>query len=126
MEFKVRNMLIMDGDLKKEFKIGEDTFIIIPQVPNARRTIEEQIARWLNGVPVSAYSQNGLSELRVNATVDVCTVSGPDWWKGSMECVDNETVIQLYQAIQEWDTEFQEALKKNRFVKGSPGPKVPS
>lgn len=119
-EFKIRNMLIIDDDLKKSVKIGTDTFIIKAILPKTRKNIARAMAIQFNGYPANAYSVDDRDRIERDATIDHSIDEGPDWWVDTGECPQDSLLDELYNSIIKWDRDFQEKLKKNKFKKRGP------
>lgn len=116
-EFKIRNMIVLEEDLKKSIKISNDTFVIKAILPKTRKNIARSMAVQFNGYPANSYSVDDRDRIERDSTIDQSVDEGPDWWIDTNECLQDSLLDELYAAIIKWDREVQEKLKKNRFKK---------
>ena len=116
-EYAVRNMLFLDEERQKIEKIGQDSFKIKALFPPDKKEIARKIAMEFNGLQSAAYSIDDRYIIERGAVIDQAVVEGPEWWKNSDNCPDEEFLDKLYARVLEWSQEFQEKLKKNRLTK---------
>lgn len=115
-EIKIRNMLILDADREKSIKIKNDAFKIKAIFPKERNEIARRMAIEQNGMASNTFQMDDLYAFRRGSTVDTCVIDSPDWWENANDCIDEEVLDELYKAINKFSDEFQEKLKKNKFV----------
>lgn len=116
-EIKIRNMLILDEDRKKEISIDGEIFTINALFNHDHKEIARRIAVDQNGLPVNSFSMNDRERFDRDATVDTAVIDKPKWFTNATRCIDESVLDRLFTAINDWTAEFQEKLKKNQFTK---------
>lgn len=116
-EYRVRDLLILEDDRKKQVKIGKDIFVILAVFPKEQKDISRRLALEYDGLPVNSFSIDDRYSFTRDVTLDVLIHDSPDWWTKSEDCPDIELKDYLYEQIISWSNEFQEKLKKNKFSK---------
>ncbi len=123
-EYVIRDMVVLDSDLQTTKKYNGENYTIKYPLPQERKDIARRIAAEFNGVAMEAFTYTDRNMIIRDAEIDV-VVEGPDHWKGSDECLDEDLKNWLYKQSQEWQQAFQEKLKKNKFAKRSKKGQVP-
>jgi len=125
-EYQVKDMTILEDDLKtqKKYKSTGEAFVIKYPFPQDRKTIARRIAAEFNGLPMDSFSYADRTVIMRDAEIDAL-VEGPESWKGADNCLDEDLKNWLYEECKNWQTEFQEKLKKNKFAKRSKKTEVP-
>jgi hypothetical protein len=126
MEYRFRDLRLIEKDREKTIKYENDIFVIKALFPKDYREISRRIALEQTGLPINAFSVDDRYKFQRDITVDYALVSYPDWWNGSANCPFEEILDFLYKEIQDWTNEFQESLKKNRLNKRSVQPPISS
>lgn len=116
-EFKIRDMVVIDEDRQKTVTINNEKFVINAPTPKERKQIARHIVIQQNGMPVNSFNSFDLDMFTRDAWLTVLLVSYPKWWTNPDDCIDEGLKDQLYKELLEWDSEFQEKLKKNQFAK---------
>lgn len=114
MEYRLKDIRYIEQDRQKTIMLEGETFIIKALFPKDQREIARRVAIEQNGLPVSAFSVDDRYRFIRDITVDYAIVKAPDWWRSVQDCIDDALIDTLYKEIQDWTTEFQELLKKNR------------
>lgn len=121
---KIRNMLLLEDDLKKEVTINGDTFTVKAITGSDQKQISRNVAIETGGVPANSLSMDARMMFERDAALDHALVDYPDWWENADKCPDEDLKNRLYEEINSWSLEFQERLKKNRFARRGPETQV--
>lgn len=118
MEIKFKDLRLLEDDRRKTIKVQGETFVIKALFPRDYREISRKVAIEQNGLAVNTFSMDDRYRFQRDITVDHAVVQSPDWWTTSGACPEESILDELYGEIQEWTSEFQEMLKKNRPNRG--------
>lgn len=124
-EYVVKNMVLMEDDLKteKKYKTTGEIWIFKYPLPEQQRRIARRIAGEFGGLPMDSFTMADrniiIRDVEINELIE-----GPDHWQGSDDCLDEDLKNWLFEQSQKWQTDFQEKLKKNKFAKRSAKGKV--
>jgi hypothetical protein len=116
-EIKVRNMVITIADRQKIIKIGDDNFTFQIPLPVERVQLSTQIANYIGGKDLKSLQAYEYQFAKMIVTLNFVIVKAPDWWEGSEKCIDDNLLGELYKEFNDFEEEFQESLKKNKFSK---------
>ncbi len=117
-EFTVKNMVLIEDDLRTEKKYDGEVWIIKYPEPQDRKSIARRISAEFDGLPIDSFTMSDRSIIIRDAEIDYL-VKGPDHWQGSDGCLDEELKNWLFEECRKWQKTFQEKLKKNKFTKRS-------
>jgi hypothetical protein len=117
-EYTVKNMILLEDDLKIQKKYNGEMYTIKYPLPQDRKNIARRIASEFDGLPMDSFTINDRSLVIRDAEIDHL-IEEADHWQGADECLDEELKNWLFEECRKWQRAFQEKLKKNKFTKRS-------
>lgn len=121
MDKKKRDILevILNGErITKKVQTKRGTFVITFPLPKDLREIEVEVARMLEGLPVTSFPKEQMAMFRAYATLDHVITDSPEWWKkmdSSEDCPDDELITHLYGRYLRFYKSTQESIDRSRF-----------
>ncbi len=109
---------ILSGEritIKKNTPKGE--FEIVFPLPSDLRRIECLVSERLEGKPLSSFSPQTVIDARLYASLDICVIDGPEWYKeldSFEQCPDNVLVADLYRSYLRLYSKTQKTIANRR------------
>ncbi len=119
--YKIGSQVLHEKDLKFKVEIGNETFVLKYPNPFEKAQIEIDIARKLDGLPRSAYSQEHLVMVEAAAYANALVVAeeSPSWFKSAWTCYDDNVVGELYSGYLSFREDLRKKLQTGGFKEGS-------
>lgn len=112
-----KNMLVLEKDRLKNIEIDDEKFTIRYPFPLDRKNMARQEAIEYNGHPIASFSSVDRYMFEREAYIDNILEEKPGWWGDSAGTgLKTEDILNtLYKEGKDWEKEFDEKLKKNKF-----------
>ncbi len=111
-------MLLRGEKITTRVKTKRGSFVIALPLPRDLRGIEVNVARMLDGMPETSFSNEQVSSFRAYATLDVVVKDAPEWWinlDSAEDCPDDNLIIHLYRRYVQFYRKTQEAISQSGF-----------
>jgi len=109
---KLGKMILNDEDLKIKVQYNGEMFTMRYPNPMEKSQIESDIARTLNGMPRSSFSDDHLFLTEATAYVNrlVIPEESPEWFKSAWTCYDERLIATLYGEYLQFRNSFRERI----------------
>lgn len=114
----VLELLLKGERLTKKIVTKRGTFVIAFPLPKDIRDIEIAVATWLDGTPITAFTNDSIANFRCYATLDAVIVDAPGWWNklaSAEDCPDDALVLEIYRGYLQFYQLTQQRISRSRF-----------
>jgi len=112
--FSSVNLLNIEEDLIVTKRFKKEIFKIKLPNPKMKMEIAKRIGYHFN-CPLDSIPINDVFTARVLITLDTILEEYPDWWRGAIECYDQNLIFDIYNWYIEEEKKLSEKLKKNKL-----------
>lgn len=113
-ELRVGELLLGKDDLTKTVTTKRGVFILRMLDPMGRKALIRNISTAIGHAPLESIPAGDYLYTKAVETLKLAVQEGPDWWEGAERCMDDELLMELYEAYLAFEEAFRRRVRGSR------------